>query len=103
MFAWASLLENAGEPAIESQYRDPAVLRDLGYTGAVLYATTALSGLAKLDQVRSTEIRSWLDAQITALYAKIEAYRSVDLDVFASLDALVLPKDVIERGGPSMR
>ncbi|MEO0963578.1 MAG: hypothetical protein AAFY08_00525 [Planctomycetota bacterium] len=103
MFAWASLLENAGEPAIESQYRDPAALRDLGYTGAVLYATTALSGLAKVDQVRSTEIRSWLDAQIAALHAKIDAYRSVGMDVFASLDALVLPKDVIERGGPSMR
>jgi hypothetical protein len=103
VFAWASLLENAGEPAIESQYRDPATLRDLGYTGAVLYETTALSGLARLDTIRSAEFRSWLDAHIQAQHAKIEAYRGVGLDVHASLDARVLPKDVVDRAGPAVR
>jgi len=103
LFAWASLLENAGEPAIESQYRDPKALADLGYTGAVLYETTALSGLARIDQVRSAEFRSWLDAHIQAQHQKIAAYREASLDVYASLDALVLPKDVIERGGNALR
>ncbi|MEM6333104.1 MAG: hypothetical protein AAF823_07170 [Planctomycetota bacterium] len=103
MFAWVSLLENAGEPAIDSRYRDPAVLADLGYTGGVLYETTALSGLNGLDSVRSSEIRSWLGARVEAIDEKLAGYQNAGMEAYASFDALVLPKETIEAGGASMR
>ncbi|MEO0586387.1 MAG: hypothetical protein AAF078_01985, partial [Planctomycetota bacterium] len=103
VFAWVSLLENAGEPAIDSRYRDPAVLAGLGYTGGVLYETTALSGLNGLDSVRSSEIRSWLGARVEAIDEKLEGYERAGMEAYASFDALVLPKELIEAGGASMR
>ncbi len=49
MLTLATLIENAGEPRMQSRYRDPGHLRELGYTGLVLFETTSVSGVESPD------------------------------------------------------
>ena len=64
MLKLATLINNPGEPEVDSRYNDPAALRDLGYNGLVIYQTTALSGVESADAIESGEIRS--DDAVTA-------------------------------------
>ena len=51
MLKLATLIDNPGEPQAETRYRDPRHLKDLGYTGRVMYATTGLSGVDSPDSI----------------------------------------------------
>ena len=95
MLVLASLLENPGEPAIETRYRDPHELADLGYNGLILYGTTAVSGVASPDVIRQPEMRRWVTTTLDAVGRRIDDNRDAGLDTYLSYDALVLPTDVL--------
>jgi hypothetical protein len=97
MLKLATILENPGEPPIESQYHDPQLLKRLGYNGLVLYTTTALSGLESPDVIASAELRRWVSGQIDQIGRQIEQAHAAGLKVFIFYDVLVLPTDLVNR------
>ena len=98
MLKLATLLDNPGEPPCETRYRDPAVLAELGYNGVVLYATTALSGVADGSQLNDPELRAWLEQHAQRVDREIEAARRAGLSVYLFYDTLVLAANA--RGEP---
>lgn len=97
MLKLAAIIQNPGEPPVESRYTHPAELKELGYNGQVLYATTALSGVEKPEAMGDSEMRRWVTHHIDHVQQKIEQAREAGLMVFISYDALVLPTDVVSR------
>ena len=63
MLTLATILDNPGEPSQETRYRRHDELRNLGYTGLVIYPTTALSGLLGADTLASGDVRRWVADQ----------------------------------------
>lgn len=96
MFKLATILDNPGEPLAETRYRDPAVLRDLGYNGVVLYETTGLSGVAGVERIGDSEMRQWVASQFDLVRARIDAAHRADLSVFFAYDALSLARTTVE-------
>lgn len=97
MLKLATVLENPGEPPVESRYHDPRELRALGYNGLVLYQTTALSGLERADQVVDIDVRHWLNSQIEHVGRTIDAADEAGLAVYLFYDVPVLPGDVVDQ------
>jgi hypothetical protein len=97
MLKLATLIENPGEPEVQTRYQDPAELKALGYNGLVIYESTALSGLKNLDSIVSDEMRRWVNARAEHIAQTIRNAQSVGLAVYLSYDALVLPTHDVER------
>lgn len=97
MLKLATLLDNPGEPKAASRYRDPRVLRELGYNGLVLYETTGLSGIRGPDDVSPGEMRHWVEQQFAQTRQTIERATQAGLDVFVTYDALSLPRHVVSQ------
>lgn len=93
----ATLLDNPGEPPAASQYRDLRVLKELGFTGIVLYETTALSGISDVSAIGQTDLRQWVEKQIESVSKTIAEADEIGLDVYVSYDTIVLPVDVIRK------
>ncbi len=91
----ATLLENPAEPPTGSRYLDPTVLADYGYNGVVLYATTALSGVASAEVIQDGELRRWVSQLLESTALRIETCRRAGLAVYLSYDVIVLPYDVV--------
>ncbi|MEM7682055.1 MAG: hypothetical protein AAF288_08865 [Planctomycetota bacterium] len=101
MLKLATLLDNPGEPALDSQYRDPKVLLDLGYNGLVLYESTAVSGVAAPDDVADPEMQRWVAARFDRLSERITKAAEAGLKPYLSYDALVLPRERAAALGPN--
>lgn len=97
MLKLATLIENPGEPAVQSRYHDFDELRNLGYNALAIYETTGLSGLESAEVISSTELRRWVQNHFDRVGRTIEQARSAGLDVYLFYDALVLARDVVER------
>ena len=97
MLKLATLIENPGEPSVESQYHDPAVLQRLGYNGQVLYGTTALSGMDSPEVIEDPELRRWTHQIIDRLEYESAAAQAAGLDVYLFYDVLVMPQAVAAR------
>ncbi|MEM6553198.1 MAG: hypothetical protein AAF750_13855 [Planctomycetota bacterium] len=97
MLKLATLLRNAGEPRGESRYDRPEELSALGYTGLVMYETTALSGVSSPDDLADPELRRWVEQMLEGVQRQAEAARSAGLGVYVSYDVIVLPRDVVGR------
>lgn len=97
MLKLATLINNPGEPEVDSRYNDPRLLRDLGYTGLVVYETTALSGVESADAIESGELRRWVQHHIDHTARIIDAARAAGLDVYLFYDTLVLPQQTVDR------
>lgn len=97
MLKLATLINNPGEPEVDSRYNDPNLLRDLGYNGLVVYETTALSGVESADAIESGELRRWVQHHIDHAGRKIEQAQDAGLDVFLFYDALVLTEQTASR------
>lgn len=95
MLKLATLLQNPGEPEITSQYKDPAVLKELGYNGLVLYSTTGLSGVISPEDIADRELSRWVAQQFDEAARRVEEAVAVGLKVYLSYDMLVLPKDYL--------
>ncbi len=97
MLKLATLLDNPGEPKAASRYRDPRLLRELGYNGLVLYETTGLSGVASPEDVPVGEMRHWIGQQFAETRQTIEHASQAGLDVFVTYDALSLPRHIVDQ------
>ncbi|MAE61172.1 MAG: hypothetical protein CMJ49_07430, partial [Planctomycetaceae bacterium] len=95
MLVLATILDNPGEPPAETQYRNPQVLRDLGYTGVVDYATTGLSGLLTPDTPGDAEMRQWVGEQYQQTRRTLADARSAGLDVYLTYDAPTLSRELV--------
>ncbi len=97
MLKLATLIENPGEPEVQTRYQDPAELKALGYTGLVIYESTALSGIRNLDSITSDEMRRWVNARAEHIGRTINDAKAAGLEVYLSYDALVLPLHEVDR------
>lgn len=97
MLKLAGLIENPGEPPIETRYRDPRELAALGYNALAIYETTAISGLASIDAVDDDELRRWVGAHLEQIGRTIEAAAGAGLAVYLFYDMLVLPAASVQR------
>lgn len=97
MLKLATLIENPGEPAVQSRYHDFDELRTLGYNALAIYETTGISGLENAEVISSTELKRWVQNHFDRVDRTIEQARAADLDVYLFYDALVLARDVVER------
>jgi hypothetical protein len=97
MLKLATLIDNPGEPSVESRYRDPKQLKALGYNGLVIYDTTALSGVEGPESLADGEMRRWITHHFDHIRQVIDAARQADLDVYLSYDTLALARDVVDR------
>lgn len=95
MFTLATILDNPGEPAAETQYRDPQLLRELGYNGLVIYSTTGISGLLAPDTISSQDIRRWVTDQFDTVEKSVREARAAGLGVWLTYDAPSLAKELI--------
>ncbi|WP_432800127.1 hypothetical protein [Poriferisphaera sp. WC338] len=96
MLKLATLIENPGEPLIDSRYHDPSHLKQLGFNGVVLYPTTALSGLNQLEDIKSDEMKRWIKNHTQCVEQEIEKARAAELAVYLFYDMLVLPADIVD-------
>ncbi|MEX0653584.1 MAG: hypothetical protein WDZ31_06405 [Phycisphaeraceae bacterium] len=97
MLKLATILDNPGEPPVQTRYRDPHELKRLGYTGVVIYESTALSGVESADVVTSGELRRWTLNQFDHIARTIDAVHQAGLAVYLFYDVLVLPADLVQR------
>jgi len=97
MLKLATLLQNPGEPEISSQYKQPAVLKKLGYNGLVLYSTTGLSGVNSLNEIADREMGRWVGQQLDDTVRRVEEVVEAGLDVYVSYDMLVLPRAYVSK------
>mgnify|MGYP004166177951 CR=1 FL=1 len=83
MLKLATLIQNPGEPPVDSRYADPRELAELGYTGQVLYSTTALSGVASPDararrSARASDASAWRSCRCCSASAAADADSSTE-------------------------
>jgi hypothetical protein len=97
MLKLATLIDNPGEPTGESRYRDPAVLRELGYNAVALYETTGLSGLPGPEAVADAELRRWVSHHFDHIKQRIERAVQAGLQVYLFYDLFSLPRDEAQR------
>lgn len=95
MLTLATILDNPGEPAQETRYRRLDELRNLGYTGLVIYPTTALSGLLGSDTLPAGDMRRWVADQYDAIDKQIRAARAAGLTVWLLYDAPSLARELV--------
>lgn len=97
MLKLASLIQNPGEPMATSRYHDPAALRAMGYNGLVLYTTTALSGVARPDDIADREVRRWVRQAADQAREDVARARDAGLDTYLFYDVLALPEELVLR------
>ncbi|MDP6059759.1 MAG: hypothetical protein QGH33_12745 [Pirellulaceae bacterium] len=102
MLKLATILDNPGEPVAETRYRDPQELRRLGFTGLVLFETTALSGVEGPESVATGEVRRWIEQYFDLVRQRIEEARAAELKVYLAYDVLSLPVDLVEADPPAV-
>jgi len=96
MFKLASLIENPGEPAPASRYRDPAHLAELGFNGLVFFESTSVSGVGKPERVGGGEMGPWVAQRMDELAGRIEAAGRAGLATYLTYDAMSLPAPLYE-------
>jgi hypothetical protein len=96
MLKLATILDNPGEPTAKTRYRDPNLLKQLGYNGLVLYETTGLSGLVGPDSVESGELRRWITKGYDHVRAITEQANEAGLDVYLTYDVLSLARSIVD-------
>jgi len=95
MLVLATILDNPGEPRADTRFRDPHLLRRLGYNGLVLYRTTALSGLLNPDTLAAGEYRRWVTELYDSVEQTISQARAAGLDVYLFVDAPALASELV--------
>jgi len=96
MLKLAALIQNPGEPAPDSRYQDPEVLRDMGYNGLIIHQTTGLSGIESTDAIVDGEVRRWVNKQFEQLEKQIATTRAAGLAVYLTYDVLSLSQAVVD-------
>ena len=102
MLKLATLLQNPGEPEVSTQYKNPALLKELGYNGLVLYNTTGLSGVSSAEEISDRELSRWVAQQFDDTARRVDEAVAAGLDVYLSYDMLVLPADYVQSHGEEL-
>lgn len=95
MRVFATILDNPGDPPAETRYRDPLVLRQLGYTDLVIYPTTGLSGLFQPDTIASGDNRRWVGELFDSVEQTVDRARAAGMDVWLTYDAPSLARELV--------
>lgn len=102
MLKLACIIDNPGEPPVETRYRDPQMLCDLGYNGVVIYETTGLSGVDDPEALPDREMRHWLSQRLAKVRRIIETAAQTGLQIYLCCDAPVLSRAAVNKLGPSL-
>jgi len=102
MLKLATLIQNPGEPEVQTRYQDPAQLKALGYNGLVIYESTALSGVQNVEAIVPGELRRWVGSHVDHITRTADAARKAGLSVYLFYDVLALPTDVVERNAAGL-
>ena len=102
MLKLATLIENPGEPEVQTRYQDPVQLKALGYNGLVIYESTALSGVQNIEAIAPDEVRRWVGSRVDHITRTADSAQAAGLSVYLFYDVLALPADVVERGGAGL-
>ena len=97
MLKLATILDNPGEPPTETRFRDPQILKNLGYNGKVIYPTTGLSGLLESETIESEAMRVWVEGRYDYIDKLIQATRESGLQVWVNYDAPSLARELISQ------
>ncbi len=95
MLTLAMILDNPGEQPHPTRYRDPRVLRDLGYTDLIVYSTTGLSGLLGPDTVSAGEMRRWVEEQHESVQKSVAEAAQAGMGVWLTYDAPSLARELV--------
>ena len=95
MLTLAMILDNPGEPPHPTRYRDPRVLRDLGYTDLIIYPTTGLSGMLDPHTLAAGDMRNWVAEQYDAVAATADEAARVGMGVYLTCDAPSLARELV--------
>lgn len=96
---------NPGEKPFETRYNDPAVTKQLGYTGKIFELFEAAQFGIDWSSVDRTLFpagspeRLWIDAKAAELTRLYDATQAAGLDVYCHTDMVVLPKKLVESQG----
>src|SRR5213592_1287162 len=89
--------DNHGEPPFKTRYRDPAVLRKLGYEAIVIPdALAAIPGAREEGSEGNPALRQAVELE-GMIEARVRAAVAEGMQVFFYGDALLLPRAVVGR------
>ncbi|MDX1564807.1 MAG: hypothetical protein R3236_05335 [Phycisphaeraceae bacterium] len=91
----AMILDNPGEQPHATRYRDPHLLKGIGYTDLIVYPTTGLSGLLGAETVEAGEMRRWVAQQIDSVRETVSSARAAGLGAWLTFDTPALARDLI--------
>jgi len=95
MQTFAMIVDNPGEQPQTTRYRDPRVLRDLGYSDLVVYTTTGLSGLMGPHTLNSSDVRQWVTEQYDAVHQTVQTAKDAGLGVWLTYDTPSLARELV--------
>lgn len=95
MHTFAMILDNPGEQPHQTRYRDPAVLRSLGYSDLIIYPTTGLSGLLGPQTLSSPDLRRWVEGQYDSVQQSISEAHRAGLGAWVMYDAPTLAAELV--------
>lgn len=98
--------DNPGEKPFDTKYRDPAVLKDLGYTGKVMktFPQAALTYSAFDPEImpEGSPARIWAEAYGKSVDEQIAAAKAAGMPIYNFTDVLVVPDALLIKYGNEM-
>jgi hypothetical protein len=105
-FIFNMIHDNPGETPFETKYRDPAIVKALGYTGQVMKAfpQTALTyDVFDPDVVpKGSPERAWAEEYGKTVDRQIAAAKAAGLPIYNFTDVLVVPEKLLAKYGNEM-
>ena len=100
-FIFNMIHDNPGEKHFETKYRDPAVVKALGYTGQVMktFPQTALTYDAFDPEVmpKGSPERAWAEEYGKTVDRQIAAAKAAGMPIYNFTDVLVVPKKLMAK------
>ena len=98
---------NPGEPKFETQYTEPAYLKEKGYTGQVpkIEIQCALTYDRWKDNVipEKTDEKLWIERHAAEVAMLIDIAEKSDMPLYPFTDVLVIPKTIMDKFGDEMK
>ncbi len=94
---------NPGEAPYESQFNDPAFIKEMGYNGKVyfLFESPALAinweSVDKDILPKGSDDRKWVDEKAAKIYKMHKACKEQGMAIYAMSDLILFPKRLIEK------
>ena len=94
---------NPGEPRYETRYEDPAVIREMGYTGKVYFLFDAPTIAINWESVdpdifpKSSPGRAWVDAKAKQIDAHLASCKAAGIQTYDMADLVLFPMALVEK------